>query len=204
MADASIARARVARELDAVIRLYGTPKTIVSDDGPELAVRRSSDGRPRRMSSGVASRPASRHGVRWLRTSTGGCAMGCRTRRSSTTSSMLDGPRHPRALATRPRSCAPTPVARRTNAGPGTKRCRTGRRIQDARVALAYRLSGPRTSVVIEGAEGHRSEPTIDKAVHGKENTAFSRGELEGQVRTTGLPAWVFPCRSISIPEEHS
>lgn len=35
----SISGTRVARELDAVIRLYGKPKTIVSDNGTELTSR---------------------------------------------------------------------------------------------------------------------------------------------------------------------
>jgi putative transposase len=37
--DTSISGARVARELDAVIRLYGKPETIVSDNGTELTSR---------------------------------------------------------------------------------------------------------------------------------------------------------------------
>lgn len=37
--DTSISGARVARALDAVIRLYGRPKTIVSDNGTELTSR---------------------------------------------------------------------------------------------------------------------------------------------------------------------
>ena len=36
IADTSISGARVARELDRLIRLYGKPKTIVSDNGSEL------------------------------------------------------------------------------------------------------------------------------------------------------------------------
>jgi len=39
IADTSISGARVARELDALIRLYGKPKTIVSDNGTELTSR---------------------------------------------------------------------------------------------------------------------------------------------------------------------
>lgn len=39
IADTSISGARVARELDAVIRLYGRPRTIVSDNGTELTSR---------------------------------------------------------------------------------------------------------------------------------------------------------------------
>ena len=39
VADTSISGQRVARELDAVIRLYGKPKTIVSDNGTELTSR---------------------------------------------------------------------------------------------------------------------------------------------------------------------
>ena len=39
VADTSISGARVARELDAVIRLYGKPATIVSDNGTELTSR---------------------------------------------------------------------------------------------------------------------------------------------------------------------
>ncbi len=37
--DTSISGARVARELDAVMRLYGKPETIVSDNGTELTSR---------------------------------------------------------------------------------------------------------------------------------------------------------------------
>ena len=36
MADTSLSGARVARELDAVIAARGQPKTVVSDNGPEL------------------------------------------------------------------------------------------------------------------------------------------------------------------------
>jgi putative transposase len=39
VADASISGARVARELGAIIRLYGKPRTIVSDNGTELTSR---------------------------------------------------------------------------------------------------------------------------------------------------------------------
>lgn len=39
IADTSLPGARVARELDAIIRLYGKPKTIVSDNGTELTSR---------------------------------------------------------------------------------------------------------------------------------------------------------------------
>lgn len=39
VADTSISGARVARELDAVVRLYGKPETIVSDNGTELTSR---------------------------------------------------------------------------------------------------------------------------------------------------------------------
>ena len=39
IADTSISGARVARELDAAIRLYGRPRTIVSDNGTELTSR---------------------------------------------------------------------------------------------------------------------------------------------------------------------
>lgn len=39
VADTSISGQRVARELDAVIRLYGRPQTIVSDNGTELISR---------------------------------------------------------------------------------------------------------------------------------------------------------------------
>jgi putative transposase len=39
IADTSISCRRVARELDSVIRLYGKPKTIVSDNGTELTSR---------------------------------------------------------------------------------------------------------------------------------------------------------------------
>ncbi len=39
VADTSISGARVARELDAVMRLYGKPGTIVSDNGSELTSR---------------------------------------------------------------------------------------------------------------------------------------------------------------------
>lgn len=39
VADTSISGARVARELDAVIRLHGKPATIVSDNGTELTGR---------------------------------------------------------------------------------------------------------------------------------------------------------------------
>ena len=39
IADTSLSGARVARELDAIIRLYGKPKTIVSDNGSELTSR---------------------------------------------------------------------------------------------------------------------------------------------------------------------
>lgn len=39
VADTSISGVRVARELDALIRLYSRPQTIVSDNGPELTSR---------------------------------------------------------------------------------------------------------------------------------------------------------------------
>lgn len=39
VADTSISGLRVARELDAAIRLYGKPRTIVSDNGPEFTSR---------------------------------------------------------------------------------------------------------------------------------------------------------------------
>ena len=39
VADTSISGVRVARELDALIRLYGAPTMIVSDNGPELTSR---------------------------------------------------------------------------------------------------------------------------------------------------------------------
>jgi len=39
IADTSLSGRRVARELDSVIRLYGKPKTIVSDNGTELTSR---------------------------------------------------------------------------------------------------------------------------------------------------------------------
>ena len=39
VADTSLSGGRVARELDAVIRLYGQPRTIVSDNGTELTSR---------------------------------------------------------------------------------------------------------------------------------------------------------------------
>jgi len=39
IADTSISGVRVARELDALIRIYGKPKTIVSDNGTELTSR---------------------------------------------------------------------------------------------------------------------------------------------------------------------
>ncbi len=39
VADTSISGKRVARELDAVVRLYGKPETIVSDNGTELTSR---------------------------------------------------------------------------------------------------------------------------------------------------------------------
>jgi len=39
MADTSISGARVARELDALVRLYGKPASIVSDNGTEFTSR---------------------------------------------------------------------------------------------------------------------------------------------------------------------
>ena len=39
MADTSISGARVARELDALVRLYGKPGSIVSDNGTEFTSR---------------------------------------------------------------------------------------------------------------------------------------------------------------------
>ncbi|PTM99699.1 integrase-like protein, partial [Rhodovulum imhoffii] len=39
MADTSISGARVARELDALFRLYGKPASIVSDNGTEFTSR---------------------------------------------------------------------------------------------------------------------------------------------------------------------
>lgn len=39
MADTSISGARVARELDALVRLYGKPKSIISDNGTEFTSR---------------------------------------------------------------------------------------------------------------------------------------------------------------------
>jgi len=40
-ADTSLSGARVARELDRCIRLYGRPKPVVSDTGTELTRRRA-------------------------------------------------------------------------------------------------------------------------------------------------------------------
>lgn len=39
MADASISGARLARELDALVRVYGKPACIVSDNGAEFSSR---------------------------------------------------------------------------------------------------------------------------------------------------------------------
>lgn len=39
MADTSISGARVAQELDALVRLYGKPASIVSDNGTEFTSR---------------------------------------------------------------------------------------------------------------------------------------------------------------------
>ena len=39
IADTSISGVRVARELDALVRLYGKPKSIVSDNGTEFTSR---------------------------------------------------------------------------------------------------------------------------------------------------------------------
>ena len=39
MADTSISGARVARELDALVRIYGKPACIVSDNGTEFTSR---------------------------------------------------------------------------------------------------------------------------------------------------------------------
>lgn len=39
IADTSISGARVARELDALVRLYGKPESIVSDNGTEFTSR---------------------------------------------------------------------------------------------------------------------------------------------------------------------
>ena len=64
VADTSLSGVRVARELDAVVRLYGKPKTIVSDNGTELTSRAILDWQNR---TGVAWRyiePASQRMLR--------------------------------------------------------------------------------------------------------------------------------------------
>ena len=97
VADTSISAARVGRELDAVMRVYGKPMTIVSDNGTELTSRAMLEWQGK---AGVAwhyiapGKPT--RDTRSSRASTGGCATSASTRRSRAASptpaaSSLDG-----------------------------------------------------------------------------------------------------------------
>jgi putative transposase len=81
IADTSISGARVARELDALVRIYGKPSCIVSDNGTEFTSkailnRRSAkrNGPTRTVSSGTTSIRASRSRMALSRVSTAACA----------------------------------------------------------------------------------------------------------------------------------
>ena len=75
--DTSLSGARVARELDKLVRLYGQPQTIVSDNGTELTSRVILDWQNR---TGVAWRyiaPANQRRTPSSSPSTAGCRMSC-------------------------------------------------------------------------------------------------------------------------------
>ena len=91
VADTSISGARVARELDALVRIYGKPACIVSDNGTEFTSkailnRRSAQriGPTKTAASGTTSTPASRSRTATSSRSTAACATNASTRRSST------------------------------------------------------------------------------------------------------------------------
>jgi hypothetical protein len=84
IADTSISGARVARELDALVRIYAKPACIVSDNGTEFTARPSSNGRTTTKLSGITSTLASRSRTATSSPSTVACAMNASTRRSST------------------------------------------------------------------------------------------------------------------------
>ena len=81
IADTSISGARVARELDALVRIYGKPAYIVSDNGTEFTSkailnRRSAkrNGPTRTASNGTISTPASHSRTATSSRSTAACA----------------------------------------------------------------------------------------------------------------------------------
>ena len=81
IADTSISGARVARELDALVRIYGKPACIVSDNGTEFTSkailnRRSAkrNGPTRTASNGTISTPASHSRTATSSRSTAACA----------------------------------------------------------------------------------------------------------------------------------
>ncbi len=61
MADTSISGTRVARELDALVRIYGTPASIVSDNGTEFTSRAIQNGPTTKTLSGSTSIQESRN-----------------------------------------------------------------------------------------------------------------------------------------------
>ena len=77
VADTSISGTRVARELDAIIARHGPPKTIVSDNGPELTSRAMLHWSNRTGVPGTISHPASRSRTPSPRASSAGCATSC-------------------------------------------------------------------------------------------------------------------------------
>jgi len=76
VADTSISGARVARELDTLVRLYGKPACIVSDNGTEFTSRARSNG--------ITSIPASLSRTGSSKASMALCAMNSSMRRCST------------------------------------------------------------------------------------------------------------------------
>ena len=74
IADTSISRARVARELDVLVRIYGKPACIVSDNAPSSPARPSSNGRTTTRSSGITSTPTNRCRTATSSPSTVACA----------------------------------------------------------------------------------------------------------------------------------
>ena len=75
MADTSISGARVARELDALVRLYGKPASIVSNNGTEFTSRAILKWRTTTASIGFTSTRANPSRMLPSKASTADCAM---------------------------------------------------------------------------------------------------------------------------------
>jgi len=92
IADTSISGLRVARELAALVRLYGKPTAIVSDNGTELTSRAMLEWRDTRTAlAGIILRPASRHRTPSSKASTDACGTSSLMKRSSKASPMRAG-----------------------------------------------------------------------------------------------------------------